>query len=169
MGGPAPCGRRRALRFTRFARAHSNPCRDGTSGRCRHIPFWHGVTGTHPDARRASLPIPAVLTDCRLRGHHHRKSSPHRAPRQGRGCGFRQPAAGGMVTGRLRQARGKMGGGGDCNKMGACSSAAHLPHFFVFQCAHHSVADDRRQRNLHRPTSKYHHPSRPRPVETHSQ
>lgn len=42
MGGPAPCGRRRALRFTRFARAHSNPCRDGTSGRCRHNPFWHG-------------------------------------------------------------------------------------------------------------------------------
>ena len=86
LGGPAPCGRRRAFRFTRFARAHSNPCRDGTSGRCRHIPICHGE-GIHPDARRASLPIPAVLTDCRRRGHHHRKSSPHRAPRQGAGTG----------------------------------------------------------------------------------
>ena len=46
---------------------------------------------------------------------------------------------------------GKMGGGGDCNKLGARSPAAHLPLFIVFHPLHHSVADDRRQRNLHGP------------------
>lgn len=45
---------------------------------------------------------------------------------------------------------GKMGGGGDCNKLGARSPAAHLPLFIVFHPLHHSVADDRRQRNSHR-------------------
>ena len=44
---------------------------------------------------------------------------------------------------------GKMGGGGDCNKLGARAPAAHLPLFIVFHPLHHSVADDRRQRNLH--------------------
>ena len=45
---------------------------------------------------------------------------------------------------------GKMGGGGDCNKLGARAPAAHLPLFIVFHPLHHSVADDRRQRNSHR-------------------
>ena len=45
LGGPAPCGRRRAIRSTSLRSCRSYPCRDRASGRCRHIPFGREGAG----------------------------------------------------------------------------------------------------------------------------
>ena len=55
----------------RFARAAPIPAATEPRG---GVGMFHSVTGLrasvpHPDARRASLPIPAVLADCRWLGH----------------------------------------------------------------------------------------------------
>ena len=52
-----------------------------------------------------------------------------------------------------------MGGGVTCNKSGARSPAAHLPHFVRPNALRHSVPDGRRERNLdfRRQVSPYKH------------
>ena len=135
LGGPAPCGRRRAIRCTTLRSCRSYPCRDRGMGRCRQIPFCHGVTGipirTHavrPYRYRQSCGLPWPGTS----SPHVIAPSPHRRhPARGAGVGSAAHCVrSGMVTGRLGQTRGKMGGGGDCNKLGTRLPAAHLPPFY---------------------------------------
>ena len=73
MGGPAPYGRRRAIRCTSLRSCRSYPCRDRTSGRGRYNPFCHGDMGipTRTHAVRCagedSAPHHSVADDRRQR------------------------------------------------------------------------------------------------------
>ena len=151
MGGPAPYGRRRAIRCTSLRSCRSYPCRDRISGRGRYTPFRQVLVPT-----RNTQPVLPRHTRRQVLSYSQRAAVGHTAhsyPTLHVGLLKFAPSGSLSMMSHRQQASnkeipsiwrltewccreytpwGKMGGGGDCNKLGARAPAAHLPLLIVF-------------------------------------